>query len=240
MARVAVVTGGTRGIGAAIAKGLKAAGHKVAVADVVEDQLQAFKDETGIDAYKIDVSDYASVEAGFKSIESEVGPVDILVNNAGITRDGQLFKMDPVKQWEMVIKVNLNSVFYCSRVCAPGMRERGWGRIINISSMNGLRGQFGQSNYSASKAGIIGFTRSAAVELSGKGVTVNAVAPGFIMTEMTSAMPKEVLEGEVKKIPAGRIGQPDDIANMVVFLASDQASFITGTTMSVNGGQFMP
>ncbi len=237
MARVAVVTGGTRGLGAAIAKGLKAAGHNVAVCDVVDDQIAKFKDETGIPGYNIDVASFEAVEAGFKQIESEVGPVDILVNNAGITRDGQMFKMDPVKQWESVLKVNLFSVFYTCRVTAPGMRERKWGRIINISSMNGQRGQFGQSNYGASKAGVIGFTRAIALELAARGVTCNCVAPGFIKTAMTSQMPDEVLAGEVKKIPVGRIGEPDDIANMCVYLASDAASFITGATMSVNGGQ---
>jgi acetoacetyl-CoA reductase len=237
MARVAVVTGGTRGIGAAIAKGLKAAGYNVAVCDVVDDQIAQFKDETGIPGYNIDVASFESVEAGFKQIESEVGPIDILVNNAGITRDGQMFKMDPVKQWEAVIKVNLFSVFNTCRVASPGMRDRKWGRIINISSMNGQRGQFGQSNYGAAKAGMIGFTRAIAVELGSRGITCNCVAPGFILTEMTGAMPKEILDGEVKKIPAGRIGQPDDIANMVVYLASEEASFITGATMSVNGGQ---
>jgi len=237
MARVAVVTGGTRGIGAAIAKGLKEAGHTVAVCDVVDDQIAKFKDETGIPGYNIDVSSFEAVEAGFKQIESDLGPVDILVNNAGITRDGQMFKMDPVKQWEAVLKINLFSVFYTCRVVSPGMRDRKWGRIINISSMNGQRGQFGQSNYGASKAGVIGFTRAIALELAARGVTCNCVAPGFIMTEMTSQMPEEVLAGEVKKIPVGRIGEPADIANMCVYLASDQASFITGATMSVNGGQ---
>ena len=237
MARVAVVTGGTRGIGAAIAKAMKAAGHTVAVIDVVQEQIDKFKADTGIPGYNINVGDFESVESGFKKIEEELGPVDSLVNNAGITRDGQMFKMDPVTQWEAVLKVNLFSVFYTARVVAGGMRTRGWGRIINISSMNGQRGQFGQSNYSAAKSGMIGFTRSIAMELAGKGVTCNCVAPGFIMTEMTGQMPKEILDGEVKKIPVGRIGEPEDIANACVFLATDEASFITGQTMSVNGGQ---
>jgi len=237
MARVAVVTGGTRGIGAAIAKGFKEAGYGVAVVDVVQEQIDKFKQDTGIPGFNVNVGDYASVEAGFKKIEDEVGPIDILVNNAGITRDGQMYKMDPEKQWEAVLKVNLFSVFYTCRVASPGMRNRSWGRIINISSMNGQRGQFGQSNYSAAKSGMIGFTRSIAMELANKGVTCNCVAPGFIMTEMTGQMPKEILEGEVKKIPVGRIGEPEDIANACVFLASDEASFITGQTLSVNGGQ---
>jgi acetoacetyl-CoA reductase len=237
MARVAVVTGGTRGIGAAIAKGFKEAGYTVAVCDVVQEQLDSFKNDTGIPGYLINVAEFQSVEAGFKQIESELGPIDVLVNNAGITRDGQMYKMDPEKQWEAVLRVNLFSVFNTCRVASPGMRDRGWGRIINISSMNGQRGQFGQSNYSAAKSGMIGFTRSIAMELAGKKVTCNCVAPGFIMTEMTGQMPKEILEGEVKKIPVGRIGQPEDIADACVFLASDKASFITGQTLSVNGGQ---
>ena len=240
MARLAVVTGGTRGIGAAIAQALKDAGYTAVVCDVVDDQIAAYTEATGIPGYKIDVSDFASVEAGFKQIEADHAPIDIVVNNAGITRDGQMFKMDPVSQWEAVLRVNLFGVFNTCRAAAPGMRGRGWGRLINISSMNGQRGQFGQSNYSAAKAGMIGFTRSIAVELSGKGVTANCVAPGFIMTEMTAAMPEEILQGEVKKIPVGRIGEPDDIAAATLFLASDGAAFITGQTLSVNGGQLMP
>ena len=240
MARLAVVTGGTRGIGASIAQAMKAAGYTAVVCDVVDDQIAAYTESTGIPGYKIDVSDYASVEAGFQKIEAEHAPIDIVVNNAGITRDGQMFKMDPVTQWEAVLRVNLFGVFNTCRAAAPGMRSRGWGRLINISSMNGQRGQFGQSNYSAAKAGMIGFTRSIAMELSGKGVTANCVAPGFIMTEMTAAMPEEILQGEVKKIPVGRIGEPEDIANAVVFLAGDGAAFITGQTLSVNGGQLMP
>ena len=237
MSRVALVTGGTRGIGAAIAKRLKDDGVTVVVCDVAADQLAAFKQETGIAGYEINVADFASVEAGFAKVEEEVGPIDILVNNAGITRDGQMFKMDPVTQWEAVLRVNLFGVFNTCRVAGAGMRGRGWGRIVNISSMNGQRGQFGQSNYGAAKAGMIGFTRAIAMELAGKGVTCNCVAPGFILTEMTGAMPAEILEGEVKKIPVGRIGQPDDIASAVSYLAKDEAAFITGQTLSVNGGQ---
>ncbi|MBF0129987.1 MAG: 3-oxoacyl-ACP reductase, partial [Alphaproteobacteria bacterium] len=207
--------------------------------DVVDEQIAKFKAETGIDGFKIDVSDYASVEAGVKEIESKLGPIDILVNNAGITRDGFLHKMDPVKQWQAVINVNLGSVFNTCRAVINGMRERGFGRIVNISSMNGQRGQFGQSNYSAAKAGMIGFTKSIAQESANKGVTANIVSPGFILTEMTGAMPPDVLKAEVAKIPVQRIGDPNDIADMVVFLASDKAGFITGATMSVNGGQYM-
>lgn len=239
MARVALVTGGTRGIGAAIAKRLKDDGHTVVVCDVVDEQLQKFTEETGIPAYKIDVSDYASVQAGVKKIEEEVGPIDILVNNAGITRDGRMVKMTREKNWDPVIAVNLTSAFNTCNVVAPGMAERGWGRIVQISSMNGQRGQFGQSNYSATKAGVIGFNRSIAAELARNGVTCNVVSPGFILTEMTAAMPKEILDSEVKKIPCARIGQPEDIANAVAFLVDEKSGWITGETLSVNGGQLM-
>ncbi len=240
MARVALVTGGTRGIGAAISKRLKADGHTAVVCDVVDDQLKAFRDSTGIPAYNINVADHGSVVAGFKKIADEVGPIDILVNNAGITRDGRMVRMTPEKNWDPVIAVNLTGCFNTCNVAAPGMTERGWGRIVNISSMNGQRGQFGQTNYSASKAGIIGFSRSVALELARGGVTVNVISPGFILTEMTAVMPKEILDGEVQKIPMARIGQPEDIAYAVSFLVSDEAGWITGTTLSVNGGQFMP
>ncbi|MBK8907428.1 MAG: acetoacetyl-CoA reductase [Rhodospirillales bacterium] len=239
MARVALVTGGTRGIGAAIAKRLKDVGHTVVVCDVVEEQLKSFTEETGIPGYNINVADHESVKAGVKKIEEEVGPIDILVNNAGITRDGRMVKFTRDKNWDPVIAVNLGGVFNTCNVCAGGMVERGWGRIINISSMNGQRGQFGQSNYSASKAGVIGFTRSVALEVARGGVTANTICPGFILTEMTASMPKEILDGEVKKIPMARIGQPEDIAKAVSFLASDDAEWITGETLSVNGGQFM-
>jgi acetoacetyl-CoA reductase len=240
MARVALVTGGTRGIGAAIAKRLKKDGHTAVVCDVVDDQIAAFKKETGIPAFKIDVSSYESAAEGVKAITSEVGPVDILVNNAGITRDARFIKMTREKNWDPVIAVNLTSVFNMCNVCVPGMLERKWGRIVNISSMNGQRGQFGQTNYSATKAGIIGFSRSLAEECARAGVTVNVVCPGFILTEMTGAMPKEILEGEVKKIPLGRIGSPDDIAAGISFLTSEDAAWITGQTLAINGGQLMP
>ena len=239
MARVALVTGGTRGIGAAIAKRLKDDGYTVVVCDVVEEQLQKFTEETGLPAYKIDVSDYESVKAGVKKIEEEVGPIDILVNNAGITRDGRMVKMTREKNWDPVIAVNLTSAFNTCNVIAPGMTERGWGRIVQISSMNGQRGQFGQSNYSATKAGVIGFNRSIAAELARNGVTCNVVSPGFILTEMTASMPKDILDSEVKKIPCARIGQPEDIANAVAFLVDEKSGWITGETLSVNGGQLM-
>ncbi len=240
MARVALVTGGTRGIGAAIAKRLKNDGYTVVVVDVVDEQIAKFKEETGIPGYKLDVSDTAAVQATVKQIEAEVGPIDVLVNNAGITRDARMVKMTRERNWDPVIAVNLTGVFNTCNALIPGMTERKWGRVINISSMNGQRGQFGQTNYSATKAGMIGFSRSVALECANKNVTVNCIAPGFILTEMTGAMPKEILDGEVAKIPAGRIGQPEDIAAGVAFLASDDASFITGMTLSINGGQFMP
>ncbi len=239
MARVALVTGGTRGIGAAISLALKADGHVVAAADIVEEQIAKFKDETGIAGFKMDVADYDSVVAGVQEIEGALGPVDILVNNAGITRDGFLHKMDPVTQWKAVIDTNLNSCFYTCRAVVPGMRERGYGRIVNISSMNGQKGQFAQSNYGAAKAGILGFTRSLAQEGAGKGITVNAVCPGFIRTPMTEQMREDVLKGEIAKIPVGRMGEPEEIAGMVAYLCSDKAGFITGATMSVNGGQYI-
>lgn len=240
MARVALVTGGTRGIGAAIAKRLKKEGYTVVVVDVVDEQIAKFKEETGIAGYKLDVSDTDAVKATFQQIETEVGPIDILVNNAGITRDARMVKMTREKNWDPVIAVNLTGVFNTCNAAIPGMTERKWGRVINISSMNGQRGQFGQTNYSATKAGMIGFSRSVAMECARNNVTVNCISPGFILTEMTGAMPKEILDGEVAKIPVNRIGTPEDIAGGVVYLASEDASFITGFTLSINGGQFMP
>ena len=239
MARVALVTGGTRGIGAAIAKKLKDEGYNAVVCDVVEDQLKAFTAETGIPGYKIDVSNHADVAEGVKKIEAEQGPIDILVNNAGITRDSIMVKMTREKNWDPVIAVNLGAVFNTCNLILPGMNARKWGRIINISSMNGQRGQIGQANYCASKAGVIGYSRAIALEAARNGVTINVICPGFIKTEMTAAMPAEVLEGAVKQIPLGRIGMPDDIAAGVVFLASESAAWITGHTLSINGGQFM-
>lgn len=236
--KIAFVTGGARGIGAQCAKDLQSAGYLVVVGDINAEQIDTFKAEAGIDGVVVDVSSFESVENAAQEIEEKFGTVDILVNNAGITRDGFMHKMD-ARNWQMVIDVNLGGVFNTSRVFAPGMRERGFGRIINISSMNGQRGQFGQSNYAAAKAGVLGFTRSIAQELAGKGITANAICPGFIDTEMTQAMPVEILEAEVAKIPCGRKGKPEDIASTVVFLASEQAGFINGATMSVNGGQYM-
>jgi acetoacetyl-CoA reductase len=239
MARVALVTGGTRGIGAAIAKRLKEDGNTVVVCDVVDDQLESFTKETGIKGYNINIADIDSVKAGVAKIEAEVGPIDILVNNAGITRDGLMVKMTREKNWDPIIAVNLGGCFNMCNVILPGMNERKWGRIVNITSMNGQRGQPGQTNYSATKAGITGFSRSLALEAARAGVTVNCVSPGFTLTEMTAQMKPEMLETMVKMIPLGRIGQPEDIANGVSFLTKEESGWITGETMSINGGQFM-
>lgn len=240
MARVAVVTGGTRGIGAAIAKALKAAGYKVAANYGGNDEAaNKFKSETGIPVYRWDVSSYESCVAGLKQVEAEIGPVDILVNNAGITRDGMFHKMTP-EQWSAVINTNLNSLFNMCRPVIDGMRERSFGRIVNISSINGQKGQMGQVNYSAAKAGELGFTKALAQENARKGVTVNAICPGYIGTEMVQAVPKEVLEKSIlPQIPVGRLGMPEEIARCVLFLASDDAGFITGSTLTANGGQYL-
>jgi len=240
MARVAVVTGGTRGIGAAISKALKDAGCKVAANYGGNDEAaQKFKAETGIPVYKWDVSSYEACEAGLKQVEGDLAPVDILVNNAGITRDTMFHRMKP-DQWTAVINTNLNSLFNMCRPVIEGMRARKFGRIINISSINGQKGQMGQSNYSAAKAGEIGFTKALAQENARAGITVNAICPGYINTEMVQAVPKDVLEKSILPlIPAGRLGEPAEIARCVVFLASDDAGFITGSTLSANGGQVM-
>jgi acetoacetyl-CoA reductase len=240
MARVAVVTGGTRGIGAAIAKALKAAGYRVAANYGGNDEAaQKFKAETGIPVYKWDVGSHASCAAGLKQIEQDIGPVDILVNNAGITRDTMFHRMTP-EQWGEVINTNLNSLFNMCRPVIDGMRERNFGRIINVSSINGQKGQMGQTNYSAAKAGEIGFTKALAQENARKGVTVNAICPGYIGTEMVRAVPKEVLEKSIlPHIPVGRLGEPEEIGRCVLFLAADDSGFITGSTLSANGGQYM-
>ena len=240
MARVAMVTGGTRGIGAAIAKALKGAGYKVAANYGGNDEAaQKFKAETGINVYKWDVSSFDACSAGVKQVEVDLGPVEVLVNNAGITRDTTFHRMKP-DQWTAVINTNLNSLFNMCRPVIEGMRERKFGRIINISSINGQKGQLGQTNYSAAKAGELGFTKALAQENARVGVTVNAICPGYINTEMVQAVPKDVLEKSVLPlIPTGRLGEPEEIARCVVFLASDDAGFITGSTLSANGGQFM-
>ena len=240
MARVAVVTGGTRGIGASISKALKAAGCTVAANYGGNDEAaQKFKTETGIPVYKWDVSSHDACAAGLKQVATELGPVDILVNNAGITRDTMFHRMS-AEQWSAVINTTLNSLFNMCRPVIEGMRERKFGRIINISSINGQKGQVGQSNYSAAKAGEIGFTKALAQENAKAGVTVNAICPGYINTEMVQAVPLAVLEKAILPyIPVGRLGEPDEIARCVVFLASDDAGFITGSTLSANGGQVM-
>jgi acetoacetyl-CoA reductase len=240
MARVAVVTGGTRGIGAAIAKALKDAGYRVAANYGGNDEAaRKFNSETGIPVFKWDVSSYEACAEGLKKVEAEVGPVEVLVNNAGITRDAMFHRMSP-DQWTAVVNTNLNSLFNMCRPVIEGMRARKFGRIVNISSINGQKGQMGQSNYSAAKAGELGFTKALAQENARNGITVNALCPGYINTEMVQAVPKDVLEKNViPQIPVGRLGEPEDIARCVVFLASDEAGFITGATLSANGGQYM-
>lgn len=240
MARVALVTGGTRGIGRAISEGLKGAGYTV-VANYAgnDDAANAFKSETGIEVAKFDVGDFDAVQAAVKDIEAAHGPIDVLVNNAGITRDKPLHKMDKA-HWDAVIRTDLDSVFNLSRAVIEGMRERKFGRIISISSINGQKGQFGQTNYAAAKAGLFGFTKALAAETAAKGITVNAVAPGYIGTEMVMAVPADVLNNVIiPQIPVGRLGEADEIARCVTFLASDDAGFITGSTLSANGGQYM-
>ena len=240
MARVAVVSGGTRGIGAATSKALIAAGYKVAATyHGNEAAAAAFKKETGVQVFRWDVSNYDACVAGLAAVEKELGPVEILVNNAGITKDMMFHKMT-ADQWYGVINTNLNSLFNMCRPVIEGMRERNFGRIINISSINGQKGQMGQTNYSAAKSGDIGFTKALAQENAKKGITVNVICPGYIATEMVMAVPKEVLEKAILPlIPVGRLGQPEEIARCVVFLASDEAGFITGSTLSANGGQLM-
>ena len=240
MARVALVTGGTRGIGEAVSKALKAAGYKVAANYAGNDAAaNKFKAETGIPVYKWDVSSFDACAHGIKAIEAQLGPVEVLVNNAGITRDAPFHRMT-VEQWTAVINTNLGSLFNMCRPVIEGMRQRKFGRIINISSINGQKGQLGQSNYSAAKAGELGFTKALAQESAKSGITVNAICPGYIGTEMVQAVPKEVLDKNIiPLIPVGRLGEPEEIARCVVFLASDDASFITGSTLSANGGQYM-
>ena len=239
MARVAVVTGGTRGIGEAISIALKDKGYKVAANYGGNDAVAAeFSKRTGIRAYKWDVSDFAQCQASIKQIESELGPVDIVVNNAGITRDGTLLKMS-FEDWNDVLRINLGGCFNMAKACFPGMKDRGWGRVVNIGSINGQAGQYGQVNYAAAKSGIHGFTKALAQEGARFGITVNAIAPGYIDTDMVAAVPENVLEKIVARIPVGRLGHADEIARGVSFLASDQAGFVTGSTLSINGGQHM-
>jgi len=239
MARVAIVTGGTRGIGEAISVALKEAGLTVAANYCGNDErARDFTDRTGIPAYKWDVADHEACQLGAAKVAADLGPVDVLVNNAGITRDGVLLKMD-YQAWKEVIDTNLGGCFNMAKAVFPGMRERGWGRIINIGSINGQAGQYGQVNYAAAKSGIHGFTKALAQEGAKFGVTVNAIAPGYIDTDMVAAVPQEVLSKIVAKIPAGRLGHAHEIARGVSFLCSDDAGFITGSTLSINGGQHM-
>ena len=239
MSRVALVTGGTRGIGEAISLSLKNAGYTVVANYAGNDEAaKAFSDTNDIAVYKFDVSDFDAVKANIGQIESEVGPIEILINNAGITRDGTIHKMDN-SNWESVIKTNLGSCFNTCRAVIDGMRECGFGRIVNIGSINGQAGQYGQVNYAAAKSGIHGFTKALAQEGAAKGITVNAIAPGYIATEMVRAVPEKVLEKIVARIPVGRLGNADEIARGVLFLVADNGGFITGSTLSINGGQHM-
>jgi len=239
MTRVALVTGGTRGIGEAICTTLKSKGYKVVANYGGNDaKAQEFTERTGIPAVKFDVSDFEAVQKAIGEIESEYGPVDVLVNNAGITRDGTMHRMS-FEQWDAVIQTNLASCFNTCRAVIDGMRAREFGRIINVGSVNGQAGQYGQVNYAAAKSGIHGFTKALALEGAGKGITVNAIAPGYVDTDMVRAVPAEVLAKIIKTIPVGRLGKPEDIANSVAFLVDDESGFITGSTLSINGGQHM-
>ncbi|MCP4288188.1 MAG: acetoacetyl-CoA reductase [Gammaproteobacteria bacterium] len=239
MGRVALVTGGTRGIGEGTSIGLKDAGYTVVANYGGNDEAaKAFTERTGIPAYKFDVSDFDAVQEAVKKIEAEVGPVEVLVNNAGITRDGVMSKMS-FERWNQVLQTNLSSCFNCSKAVFDGMRERKFGRIVNIGSMNGQAGQYGQVNYAAAKSGIKGFTKALALEGARYGITVNSVAPGYVETEMVRAVPEEILKKIIKGIPVGRLGHTDDIARAVLFLAADNNDFMTGSTISINGGQHM-
>ena len=239
MARVAIVTGGTRGIGEAICLALQAQGRTVIANYGGNDQVaKAFTARTGIPAFRWDVGDHEACLAGCRQIEDEVGPIDIVVNNAGITRDGTLARMT-FDDWNDVMRINLGGCFNMAKACFPGMVARGWGRIVNIGSINGQAGQYGQVNYAAAKSGIHGFTKALAQEGAKKGVTVNAIAPGYIDTDMVAAVPEPVLEKIIAKIPVGRLGHAEEIARGVAFLTSDEGGFVTGSTMSINGGQHM-
>jgi acetoacetyl-CoA reductase len=239
MVKVAFVTGGTRGIGLAIAERLKADGFKVAAGySGNESAAEACAKKLGVMVVKGNVGVFEDCQRAVQQVEGELGPVDVLVNNAGITRDGVFHRMTP-EQWGEVIRVNMDSVFNMTRQVIEGMRERGWGRIVNISSMNGQKGQIGQSNYSAAKAGMIGFTKALALENAKKGVTVNAIAPGYVDTELVQAVPEKVLQSIIDQIPVGRLGRGEEIADVVSFLAGERAGYVTGATLAINGGQFM-
>jgi acetoacetyl-CoA reductase len=239
MSHTAIVTGGTRGIGAAISVALSEEGHKVAATYAGNDEAaEAFKTETGISVYRFDVADFDQCAQSVAKIETDLGPTEILVNNAGITRDGTLHRMD-FEQWNAVLQTNLSSCYNMCRNVIDGMRERGFGRIVNIGSVNGQAGQYGQVNYAAAKSGIHGFTKALALEGAAKGITVNAIAPGYVDTDMVRAVPEKVLEKIIATIPVGRLGYASDIARAVQFLVADEATFITGSTLSINGGQHM-
>ncbi len=240
MSRVAVVTGGTRGIGQAISVAMKSKGYRVAATYAGNDTAaQQFQVETGIPVFKWDVGDYEACETGVAQVEHQLGPIDVLVNNAGITRDAMLHRMTK-ENWDAVIRTNLDSVFNMTRLVIEGMRKRGFGRIVSISSINGRKGQMGQTNYSAAKAALLGFTKALAQEGASKGITANVIAPGYIATEMVAALPKEVLETKILPlIPVGRLGQAEEIARCVTFLAADDAGFITGACLDANGGQYL-
>jgi len=238
-ARVALVTGGTRGIGRAIVERLKSDGMLVAAGYSGNDEAAAeCAKSLDIMVVKGNVGNFADCKHAVEAIEKQLGPVDVLVNNAGITRDGVFHKMTS-EQWSEVVRVNMDSLFNMTRQVIEGMRDRGWGRIVNISSINGQKGQMGQTNYSAAKAGMIGFTKALALENARKGVTVNCIAPGYIDTEMVAAVPEKVLEGIISQIPVGRLGKGEEIADMVAFLAGERAGYVTGTTLALNGGQYM-
>jgi acetoacetyl-CoA reductase len=239
MTKTALVTGGTRGIGKAISLSLKDAGYTVVANYAGNDEAaKAFTNETGIAAYKWSVADPDACAAGIAKVEAEVGPIDILINNAGITRDGFMHKME-TEHWNAVIDTNLSSLFYMTKPVLEGMRARGFGRVVNISSINGQAGQLGQTNYSAAKAGVHGFTKALAQEVARKGITVNTIAPGYINTDMVAAVPEKVLEGIISKIPVGRLGEADEIAQAILYLCGPNSGFITGSCLSINGGQHM-
>ena len=238
MARVAIVTGGTRGIGRAIAQALRNEGHVVAaVYHGNEEAAAAFQRETGIATYRWDVADFEACRAGVARVEADLGAVDILVNNAGIVRDVTLHKMT-LEQWQDVMRTNLDALFNMCRPVVEGMRDRRYGRIVNLSSINGQKGQVGQTHYAASKAGVLGFTRSLALEGAHRNVTANAIAPGYCDTDMVAAVPADIVRSIVAAIPVGRLGKPEEIAQLAAFLAREEAGFITGTTFSINGGQW--
>lgn len=239
MARVALVTGGTRGIGAATSVALRDAGYLVAAsfASNVE-KAEVFRKETGIDVFQWDAGSTAGCAAGVVDVEAKLGPIDILVNNAGVTRDGWFHKMD-FDEWSVVLRTNLDSMFTMTRPVIEGMRDRGYGRIINISSINGQKGQIGQVNYSTAKAGVIGFTKALAAESARKGITVNCICPGYVDTDMVATVPPKMLEAIIGQIPVGRIGKAEEVAALVVYLASDAAGFMTGSVLTMNGGQYM-